>query len=97
MIFIADGDMRTAINNLQACHFASGGSNSNNQGEKIDENTVLHICDYPSIEELKAIIRLCTKKDIKQALRRMHAIYNEGYSVVDITTAISKILMGMEG
>jgi replication factor C subunit 2/4 len=25
LLFVADGDMRQAINNLQACHFASQG------------------------------------------------------------------------
>ena len=25
LLFIADGDMRQAINNIQACHFASQG------------------------------------------------------------------------
>lgn len=35
--------MRQAINNLQACYFAS-------QGETIDEEMVLHICDAPSAD-----------------------------------------------
>lgn len=26
LLFIADGDMRQAINNLQACHYASQGN-----------------------------------------------------------------------
>lgn len=27
LLFIADGDMRQALNNLQACHYASKGNN----------------------------------------------------------------------
>jgi DNA polymerase III delta prime subunit len=30
MLFIADGDMRQAINNIQACHFAAQGRKLNN-------------------------------------------------------------------
>ena len=35
LLFIADGDMRQAINNLQACHFASQGKFLYNLGELI--------------------------------------------------------------
>lgn len=31
LLFISDGDMRQAINNLQACHYASKGTNLINQ------------------------------------------------------------------
>jgi replication factor C subunit 2/4 len=31
--FIADGDMRQAINNIQACHFASQGNSDNTQAK----------------------------------------------------------------
>jgi replication factor C subunit 2/4 len=89
LLFIADGDMRQAVNNIQACHFAS-------QGQIITDEMVLHICDAPSIEEIKAILRLAEGRRIHEAVKRMHEIYEQGYSVFDIVGMIHKVLLTME-
>jgi replication factor C subunit 2/4 len=89
LLFIADGDMRQAINNIQACHFAS-------QGQTITDERVLHICDAPSIEEIKEILKSAEKGDVHDAVRRMHNIYEQGYSVFDIVGTIHKVLLTME-
>ncbi len=46
-----------------------------NKGETIDENLVLHICDAPSADEIKEILKLAESKDLNSALLRMHAIF----------------------
>ena len=45
--------MRQAINNLQACHYATKGNESFYVGGEIREDLVLHICDAPSIDLIK--------------------------------------------
>ena len=96
MLFVADGDMRQAINSIQACHFASKGNNFFNSGNIITNETVLHICDVPSIDEIKQIIRLAISRKVHESLRKMHAIYEQGYSVYDIVGTMHKVLLMME-
>jgi DNA polymerase III delta prime subunit len=52
LLFISDGDMRQALNNLQAC-FQSLGSKSGILAAHLDgiieESVVLDICDAPNI------------------------------------------------
>lgn len=57
---------------------------------------VLHICDAPSADEIKEILKLAEAKDINTALIRMHAVYEQGHSVYDIVSTIHKVLMTME-
>ena len=57
---------------------------------------MLHICDAPSIEEIKAIIRLAESKRVLESLKKMHNIYEQGYSVFDIVGTIHKVLLTME-
>jgi len=52
LLFIADGDMRKAVNNLQACfQFLS-----NKSTDKITEDVVLNICDAPNAATIKTMI-----------------------------------------
>lgn len=76
LLFIADGDMRQAINNLQACHFASQGKfEIIFVGQVISNETVLHICDAPSIDDIHLILELASQKKLHEALLKMHEIY----------------------
>lgn len=56
----------------------------------------MHICDAPSIEEIKTIIRLAESHRVHEALQRMHGIYEQGYSVFDIVGTVHKVLLTME-
>ena len=57
---------------------------------------VLHICDAPSADEIKEILKLAESKEINKALLRMHEIYEQGHSVYDIVGTIHRVLMTME-
>ena len=57
---------------------------------------VLHICDAPSIEEIKSILRLAVCKRAHESFRKMHEIYEQGYSVFDIVGIIHRVLLTME-
>lgn len=48
------------------------------------------------MEEVKAILRLAEGRRIHEAVRRMHDIYEQGYSVFDIVGTIHKVLLSME-
>jgi replication factor C subunit 2/4 len=52
LIFTAEGDMRQAINNLQATHTGF---------RFVDRSNVFKVCDVPNIESLKLIIEHMTK------------------------------------
>lgn len=66
------------------------------KGETITNETVLHICDAPSIDEIKTIIRLADAKRVFESLKKMHNIYEQGYSVFDIVGTMHKVLLTME-
>lgn len=55
-----------------------------------------HICDAPSIDEIKDILMKVEQKRICEAVRKMHIIYEQGYSVFDIVGTIHKVLLTME-
>ena len=85
LLFIADGDMRQAINNLQACYFAA-------KGGEIREDLVLHICDAPSIDMIKEILICAGKGDTDRSLNILHGLIEEGHSTYDLATSFSKVL-----
>jgi len=49
--YTAEGDMRKAINNLQATHAGF---------ETITKEHVFDVCDIPNLDKLKKIIDLCS-------------------------------------
>lgn len=62
IIFTAEGDMRNALNNLQATH---SGFNHVNQAN------VFKVCDQPHPETVKSIIKACQGGKTKEAVAGM--------------------------
>ena len=58
---------------------------------------MLHICDAPSIEEMKIILKSAAEGDLDQALKKMRVLYENGHSSFDISNGFYKILSDMEG
>ncbi|KAJ6228883.1 replication factor c subunit 2 [Anaeramoeba flamelloides] len=83
LLFTADGDMRQAINNLQATFVGF---------VLVDDKNVLKACDQPHPETLKKMIAFCVRGDVRSALELIVGIYNEGFSSSDIVSALFKVV-----
>lgn len=83
LIFTAEGDMRQAINNLQSTHSGFGFVSGDN---------VFKVCDQPHPIVVQAMIRACLKGDIDVALEKLHELWNQGYSAVDIIVTLFRVV-----
>jgi replication factor C subunit 2/4 len=85
ILFTAEGDMRQALNTLQAsCNLSRGGI--------VNQNTVFKVCDQPHPKTVGEIIDACKKGDTSSAVRRMQSLYQSGYSASDIIGTIFKVV-----
>jgi replication factor C subunit 2/4 len=82
IIFTAEGDMRNALNNLQATHSGFG---------HINQAYVFKVCDQPHPATVKAIIDACSEGNTKLAVDKMHALWASGYSSSDIIGTVFKV------
>eukprot|EP01029_Cantina_marsupialis_P018233 TRINITY_DN4178_c1_g2_i1.p1 TRINITY_DN4178_c1_g2~~TRINITY_DN4178_c1_g2_i1.p1 ORF type:complete len:342 (-),score=77.10 TRINITY_DN4178_c1_g2_i1:299-1324(-) len=85
LLFTAEGDMRNAVNNLQAT--VSG-------FENVTEENVFKVCDQPHPQFVHAILTSCAKGDISGACAHMRRLYNMGYSAIDIVGTVFKVVKG---
>lgn len=82
LIFTAEGDMRTAINNLQATHSGFGFVNDKN---------VFKVCDQPHPTLVKEVIRHCLLQNILEAEQGILSLSRTGYSAIDIIGTIFRV------
>ena len=87
LIFIADGDMRQAINNLQSTYYGFKQVNSEN---------VYKVCDAPHPVIIQKIIEQCSNGNVKEADKHMRELYQTGYSTLDIITTIFRVVKTMD-
>jgi replication factor C subunit 2/4 len=87
LIFTAEGDMRQAINNLQSTYSGFG---------FVSQDHVFKICDQPHPIVVRQMIKECQKGDIDGSLARIGALWDKGYSAVDIVTTVFRVVKGME-
>ena len=64
IVFVADGDMRAALNALQATARGPG---------VVTQDNVFKVCDQPHPALLREIVSACLKADIELAYRKMQA------------------------
>ncbi|KAJ3072413.1 replication factor C subunit 4 [Podochytrium sp. JEL0797] len=83
IIFSAEGDMRQAINNLQATHSGFG---------FISYDNVFKVCDQPSPAVLGEVITACMRADVDAAAAGLERFWNEGYSGVDIVGTLFRVV-----
>jgi replication factor C subunit 2/4 len=87
LIFTAEGDMRQAINNLQSTHSGFG---------FVSQDHVFKICDQPHPIVVRQMIKECQNGDIDGSLARIGALWDKGYSAVDIVTTVFRVVKGMD-
>jgi len=83
IIFTAEGDMRNALNNLQAT--VSG-------FDLVNQTNVFKVCDQPHPTTVRKIIASCTKGDTAKAVKEMENLWRTGYSPSDIIGTIFKVV-----
>lgn len=83
VIFTADGDMRQALNNLQAT--------SNGFG-LVDQNAVFKVCDQPHPVVVGSIVKNCLQAKIDDAYDGIRALFDQGYSASDIITILFRVV-----
>jgi len=81
ILFTAQGDMRQALNNLQATHSGLGIVNSEN---------VFKVCDEPHPLMLSKMLDHCIEGQIDEAVAIVTKLFNFGYASEDIIQNIFK-------
>eukprot|EP00249_Psilotum_nudum_P036657 c8306_g1_i1 orf=221-1222(+) len=83
VVFTADGDMRQALNNLQATysgfHF-------------VNQENVFKVCDQPHPLHVITIVRHTMAGNIDEAYVGMKQLFDLGYSASDIVTTLFRVV-----
>ena len=82
LLFTAEGDMRQALNNLQATCSGLGSLTAEN---------LFRVCDQPHPLTVKELIDACAIGDIEGAHKKLTALWNQGYSAADLIGTIFKV------
>jgi len=82
LLFTAEGDMRNALNNLQATYSGF---------ENVTDVHVFKVCDTPHPVVLKRVLDACVADNVTLAVKEMSAIYGEGYSGFDLIQTLFKV------
>eukprot|EP00527_Entomoneis_sp_CCMP2396_P002686 CAMPEP_0198142282 /NCGR_PEP_ID=MMETSP1443-20131203/5111_1 /TAXON_ID=186043 /ORGANISM="Entomoneis sp., Strain CCMP2396" /LENGTH=352 /DNA_ID=CAMNT_0043805253 /DNA_START=130 /DNA_END=1188 /DNA_ORIENTATION=+ len=85
ILFTAEGDMRHALNNLQASFHLT-------QDGMITQETVFKVCDQPHPKVVSEIIAHCQKGDTLKAVQTMQKLCQLGYAVSDIIGTLFKVV-----
>jgi len=83
LLFIAEGDMRNAINTLQSCVMGFG---------HVTQDTIMKICDQPSPKMTKNILQSCKNGNVEEACTRLQDVLNQGYSPIDFITTMFRVV-----
>uniref|UniRef100_A0A6C0LU98 AAA+ ATPase domain-containing protein n=1 Tax=viral metagenome TaxID=1070528 RepID=A0A6C0LU98_9ZZZZ len=81
--YIADGDMRKAINSLQLTVFSH---------EKVNKDNVLNVCKFPDPEEVRKIMVMCFDKDLIKSNNALEIMIDQGYHYPDIINGFGYVL-----
>ncbi|KAG2391855.1 hypothetical protein C9374_013340 [Naegleria lovaniensis] len=83
IVYTSDGDMRNAINSLQATFQGFGIVNATN---------VFKVCDQPHPVAVQSVIAACLEGDLINAQKSLSKLISDGYSSQDIISTISKVV-----
>jgi len=87
ILFTAQGDLRTAINNLQ--------STVAGLGSVIPEN-VFKVVDQPHPITVQNIIRHCSHGDIHAAVNELQGLWSNGYAAIDIVSTLFRVTKSVD-
>ncbi|KNE72535.1 hypothetical protein AMAG_16578, partial [Allomyces macrogynus ATCC 38327] len=84
VVFCADGDLRLAINHLQAAASAASGM--------VDAEQVFKVCDVPHPAQVSAIVQNCAMGHVDRALDAITALTKAGYASLDVVTTLFRVV-----
>jgi len=87
LVFTADGDMRQALNNLQATHSGFGYINAEN---------VFHVCDQPHPLAVGDMLSKCLRGEIDDAHATLVGLVGQGFSANDVITTLFRVAKNAE-
>lgn len=82
VVFTADGDMRQALNNLQATHSGFG---------YVNQENVFKVCDQPHPQVISDCIAHCLQGNVDDAYDRIKFLYQAGFSAMDIIGTVYRV------
>lgn len=83
IIFSAEGDLRQAINNLQATFSGFG---------YVTPENVYRVCDQPHPTTISGIIENCLKSNLAEALEQLDGLFSKGYAPVDLVGTFFRVV-----
>lgn len=83
IIFTADGDMRQALNNLQATYSGF---------QFVNQENVFKVCDQPHPLHVKNMVQNVLEGNFDEACSRLKSLYDLGYSATDIITTLFRVI-----
>jgi len=84
LIFTAEGDMRYALNNLQATSAGSDGV--------ITKDNVFKVCDVPHPEIATNVLKFALKGQFSASCAEINKVFDEGYNLVDIVNTMTRVI-----
>lgn len=87
LIFIADGDMRNALNAFQSTISGFGIATAEN---------VFKVCDQPQPFQVKMVIDKAIEGQTSEALQAVMKLWGSGYAATDIIQTLFKVTKGSE-
>mmetsp|Transcript_21714 Transcript_21714/g.35160 ORF Transcript_21714/g.35160 Transcript_21714/m.35160 type:complete len:336 (+) Transcript_21714:232-1239(+) len=82
IVFTADGDMRQALNNLQATHSGFG---------YVSQENVFKVCDQPHPQVISDCLAHCLHGSVDDAYDRIKSLYDMGFSAMDIIGTVYRV------
>ena len=83
ILFIADGDMRNAVNNMQAVWTSKN---------KVTKEGVFEICDVPNTQTVELMFKHIRDCEFEDAMNTFDAIWNQNYCVHDLINYFTRVL-----
>lgn len=83
IIFSADGDMRQALNNLQA---------TNSGFNFVNAANVYKVCDQPHPTTMRKCVQACLEGDADTAFHALHSLWAQGYSALDLVGTLFRVI-----
>lgn len=82
--FTADGDMRQAVNNLQATVTGFG---------EVNQANVYRVCDQPHPDIVNRMLMSCLRSEFDAAWSCMRELCDMGYSAMDIVATVFRVTL----
>jgi len=87
VVFTAEGDMRQALNNLQAT--ATGFGN-------ISTDNVFKVCDQPHPVTIQAMVQACIDCNVELAIQTIVNLSKDGYAPVDVISTLFRVVKAFD-